>query len=167
MAVFAPSVILQQPQSTPLLPLNSNQWSTGICDCFDECNVCCFATWCFPVFACSTAYDFGECFCLPMLDYLSCSLHVPLISLALRAAVRNRYGIQGDLATDCLYSTFCNVCSWCQIAREIKRRRAPCTIVNAQTALITAPPVATATCMAVLPSQATMITHSVTTNRMG
>lgn len=42
--LFAPSLILQQPQSTPLLCVNSNQWTTGICDCFDQCHVCEFVT---------------------------------------------------------------------------------------------------------------------------
>ena len=36
------------------------------------------------------------------------------------------------MTADCVYATFCNVCSWCQVAREIKRRKQTHTIINAQ-----------------------------------
>ncbi|XP_042258052.1 placenta-specific gene 8 protein-like [Thunnus thynnus] len=135
----------QQPQPQPptLIAVHSNQWSTGICDCFDDLNVCCFAYWCFPCFACKTTSEFGECFCLPLLDMLWTSTQmaciptcIPPISMSLRVAVRNRYGIQGDMTADCVYATFCNVCSWCQVAREIKRRKQTHTIINAQPGLM-------------------------------
>ncbi|XP_051284932.1 placenta-specific gene 8 protein [Dicentrarchus labrax] len=128
-----------QPQAPTLVAVQSNQWSTGICDCFDDLNVCCFAYWCFPCFACNTTSEFGECCCLPLLDLMwnavqmmfvpSCT---PPVSMSMRVAVRTRYGIQGDLSSDCMYATFCNVCSWCQIAREMKRRKQPLTVVSAQ-----------------------------------
>ncbi|KAI1898574.1 hypothetical protein AGOR_G00073750 [Albula goreensis] len=123
-----------------------NQWSTGICDCFDDLFVCCTAYWCFPCFACKTASDFGECFCLPLLDALWTStllvgapVCVPPVAMAMRVGVRNRYDIQGDMCSDCIYATFCNMCSWCQLAREIKRRNQPLTIINSQPTVIASP----------------------------
>lgn len=43
---------------------------------------------------------------------------------------------QGSLTDDCFYATFLSVCSWCQMAREIKRRKTTLAVVNAQPALI-------------------------------
>ncbi|XP_018522628.1 placenta-specific gene 8 protein-like [Lates calcarifer] len=125
----------QQPQPPTLVAVHSNQWSTGICDCCSDLDVCCFACWCFPCFTCSTMSTFGENFCLPLLDMmLSTQPCTPPVSMSMRVAVRSRYGIQEDMTSDCMYATFCNTCSWCQIAREIKRRKQTLTIINAQPA---------------------------------
>ncbi|KAL6490833.1 hypothetical protein MHYP_G00011780 [Metynnis hypsauchen] len=174
MATLASCVVYQQPQPSSLVTIYSNQWSTGICDCFDDFNVCCFAAWCFPVFACSTVSDFGEFCCLPILDFpcfiaqcFGFCCYTPPISIALRASVRNRYGIQGELASDCLYATFCNVCSWCQIAREIKRRRTTFTLVNTQPTVIAPPPMMVAPQAAVMASQSTMTSQTTVTAQVG
>uniref|UniRef100_A0AAQ6ISN8 Plac8 onzin related protein 2 n=1 Tax=Anabas testudineus TaxID=64144 RepID=A0AAQ6ISN8_ANATE len=124
-------VINNQPRQSPtVISVQSNQWSTGICDCFDDLEICCFASWCLPCFACKTASDFGECFCLPLLDMvflafqmLLCPTCIPPVSMSMRVAVRHHYKIQGDMCGDCVYTTFCNICSWCQMAREIKRHK--------------------------------------------
>ncbi|MBN3315244.1 CNFNA protein, partial [Atractosteus spatula] len=88
----------------------------------------CFAFWCFPCFACKTAKDFGECLCLPLLDF---SGIVPPITMAMRVGARHRYGIEGTMCKDCLYATFCPWCSWCQISREMKMRNEQIILVNA------------------------------------
>ncbi|XP_071187491.1 uncharacterized protein [Salvelinus alpinus] len=122
---------------------HSNQWSTGICGCFDDLQVCCFAYWRFPCFACTTTSEFGECFCLPLLDVLmgftqlvGVSSCTPPVSMSMRVAVCNRYAIHGDIMADCVYSTFCNICPWCQMPREIKRRRQTFTVITAQSAML-------------------------------
>ncbi|XP_053485359.1 PLAC8-like protein 1 isoform X2 [Ictalurus furcatus] len=69
----------------------------------------------------TTSRAAGGCVCLPLLDCVSC---VPPASLAMRAAVRERYGIEGSLYSDCFYGCCCYPLSWCQISREIKRRAA-------------------------------------------
>jgi len=51
----------------------------------------CFALCCLPVFTCKVTSAAGACPCLPLLDCISC---VPPASLAMRASVRERYGIQ-------------------------------------------------------------------------
>uniref|UniRef100_A0A674EAK8 Plac8 onzin related protein 6 n=1 Tax=Salmo trutta TaxID=8032 RepID=A0A674EAK8_SALTR len=106
----------------------------------------CFAYWYFPCFACTTTSVFGECFCLPLLDVLmgftqlvEVSSCTPPVYMSMRVAVRNRYAIHvayGTLCKDCVYSTFCNICSWCQLAWEIKRRRQTFTVINAQSTML-------------------------------
>ncbi|CAH2272380.1 Hypothetical predicted protein [Pelobates cultripes] len=114
------------------------EWSTGICDCCDDCSICCLAFWCFPCFQCKTSDDFGECLCLPLLEagclgYTGISGSTPCISLSMRAAARERYRIHGSICNDCCLVCWCYQCSWCQIAREIKKRKQPFTLVTAQT----------------------------------
>ncbi|KAB5579193.1 hypothetical protein PHYPO_G00192280 [Pangasianodon hypophthalmus] len=122
-------MVVQQP--SPVVVVNtthSNQWSSGICDCCDNLADCCFAFWCFPCFACNTASNFGECLCLPMLDYGP----IPPITLAMRASMRERYGIQGSICNDCIYSFFCLPCVWCQMSREMRARKQSVTVINAR-----------------------------------
>uniref|UniRef100_A0A8C7T8S4 Uncharacterized protein n=1 Tax=Oncorhynchus mykiss TaxID=8022 RepID=A0A8C7T8S4_ONCMY len=87
----------------------------------------CFAYWCFPCFAYTTS-KFGECFCLPLLDILMGFTQLVWVS-------SRTPRVHGDMMADCVYSTFCNICSWCQLAREIKRRRQTITVINAHSRL--------------------------------
>uniref|UniRef100_A0A672LIT1 Cornifelin homolog A-like n=1 Tax=Sinocyclocheilus grahami TaxID=75366 RepID=A0A672LIT1_SINGR len=105
----------------------SNQWSSGICDCCQDVPECCFSFWCFPCFACATARKHGECLCLPLLDGFGC---IPPITMAMRVSVRTRYGIQGTICKDCVYSTFCGVCAWCQMSREMNVRENNISLVH-------------------------------------
>ncbi|KAL4631104.1 hypothetical protein GN956_G14860 [Arapaima gigas] len=123
---MATRIVVQQPQAVTVA-VQSNQWSTGICDCCEDMADCCFSFWCFPCFTCKVSKDHGECLCLPLLDY-GC---IPPVSLAMRVSVRQRYGITGSICNDCLYSTFCVPCSWCQISREMKIRQQPVIITSA------------------------------------
>ncbi|XP_036403524.1 cornifelin homolog B-like [Megalops cyprinoides] len=117
-------LVLQQPpgvQSQRAGGVQAGQWSTGLCDCYEDMNDCCCALWCLPVFACKTSSAAGACACLPLLDCVGC---VPPASLAVRATVRERFGIQGNVWSDCFFGCCCYALSWCQISREIKRRAA-------------------------------------------
>uniref|UniRef100_A0A674N349 Plac8 onzin related protein 3 n=2 Tax=Takifugu rubripes TaxID=31033 RepID=A0A674N349_TAKRU len=105
----------------------AHRWSSGICDCWSDLPQCCFAFWCFPCFACITAREAGECLCLPLLDAFGA---IPPITTALRVSVRQQYGIEGSICNDCVYACFCGPCSWCQISREMKKRKNPITIAN-------------------------------------
>uniref|UniRef100_A0A8C1XPF6 Plac8 onzin related protein 5 n=1 Tax=Cyprinus carpio TaxID=7962 RepID=A0A8C1XPF6_CYPCA len=88
---------------------------------------CCFAFWCFPCFACATSRKHGECLCLPLLDGFGC---IPPITMAMRVSMRSRYGIQGTIFNDCLYSTFCGICTWCQMSREMNVREQNVNLVH-------------------------------------
>uniref|UniRef100_A0A8C6WPU2 Plac8 onzin related protein 3 n=1 Tax=Neogobius melanostomus TaxID=47308 RepID=A0A8C6WPU2_9GOBI len=99
-----------------------NQWSSGICDCFEDVPMCCFAFWCIPCFTCKTSMDAGECMCLPLLDAFGL---IPPMTTAMRVSVRRRYGIEGNICQDCVYSCCCGPCTWCQVARELKHSVLP------------------------------------------
>ncbi|XP_061092482.1 cornifelin-like [Conger conger] len=150
---MATNVVIQQSQVPTVMAGQFNDWSTGICECFDDMAICCFGYWCPLCFACKTSTDFGECVCLPVMDSLwtiticfGVPTCVPPVAFAMRVGARNRYNIQGDMCTDCITATFCNTCSWCQIAREIKRHKRNMTVVNAQPNVI-APVVINSTVM--------------------
>ncbi|KAG8006274.1 hypothetical protein GBF38_005511 [Nibea albiflora] len=81
-------VIQAQPES---MVQEAGQWSTGLCECYKDVGDCCFALCCLPVFTCKVTRAVGACTCLPLLDCIGC---VPPASLAMRASVRQRYGIQ-------------------------------------------------------------------------
>ncbi|XP_036381551.1 cornifelin homolog B-like [Megalops cyprinoides] len=121
-------LVIQQPQPV-VETVQSNQWSSGICDCWEDKANCCFAFWCLPCFTCKTSQDYGQCLCLPLLDLGI----VPPITLSMRVSMRKQYGITGTICNDCLYATFCRACTWCQMAREMKQRFQPIVLINAKT----------------------------------
>ncbi|XP_034387299.1 placenta-specific gene 8 protein-like [Cyclopterus lumpus] len=116
-------------------------WESGLCDCFEDASTCCYGFWCCPCLACTVSGKFGENRCLPLCD-ICCSmtfgagtgltLVVPPAVLALRVAMRNRYGIKGSVCKDIAVSCFCSWCSWCQMHREIKHRTQNFTIITVQ-----------------------------------
>ncbi|KAJ3585047.1 hypothetical protein NHX12_013770 [Muraenolepis orangiensis] len=113
--------VLNQPK--PFIGTTAaNDWSSGICDCFDDLPQCCLAFWCLPCFTCKTSYEAGECVCLPLLDVFGL---IPPITTALRVSVRHRYGIEDTVCHDCVLACCCMPCTWCQIARELKTRAMP------------------------------------------
>ncbi|KAM9500622.1 cornifelin homolog B-like isoform 1-T2 [Clarias gariepinus] len=123
-------MVVQQPQAVAARNMtNSSQWSSGVFDCCDNVAECCFSFWCFPCFTCSTAKKFGECLCLPMLDGFGC---IPPITLAMRASLRQRYGIEGSICNDCICSFFCLSCVWCQMSREMKARNQPVMLLHSR-----------------------------------
>ncbi|XP_043997134.1 cornifelin homolog B-like [Gambusia affinis] len=126
------TIVIQQPPPTQVVEvMNPREWSSGLFDCLGDLKTCCFAYWCFPCFACKTSKDYGEHLCLPLLDMFG--VCVPPITLAMRVSLRHRYGIDGSLPNDCVLSSFCTVCIWCQMAREIEKRNAP-VMISAKTA---------------------------------
>ncbi|KAM9728817.1 cornifelin homolog B [Menidia menidia] len=122
-------MVVRQPQ--PVMEAqDSDEWGSEICDCCDDIPQCCFAFWCCPCFACITSRKYDEPLCLPLLDVFSG--FIPAITMSTRVSMRHRYGIRGTMCRDCVYSTFCAPCSWCQMAREIERRKIPIVMVKAR-----------------------------------
>uniref|UniRef100_A0A8C4S169 Placenta associated 8, tandem duplicate 1 n=1 Tax=Erpetoichthys calabaricus TaxID=27687 RepID=A0A8C4S169_ERPCA len=70
----------------------------------------CYGICCFPCMACSNAAAMNEC-CL-----CGCSF-------ALRGVYRTRYNIKGSLMKDFLCVHFCMLCTVCQLARDIEKRK--------------------------------------------
>uniref|UniRef100_A0A3P9NYC3 Plac8 onzin related protein 3 n=1 Tax=Poecilia reticulata TaxID=8081 RepID=A0A3P9NYC3_POERE len=126
-------------QANPVMMANQNSsllsvaWKSGLFDCFEDVNTCCYGFWCCPCLACTVSRRFGENYCLPLCDMLTpavlspCGvpLFVPPAALSLRASIRNKHGLKGSLCEDILASCCCVWCSWCQMHRELKDLHAP------------------------------------------
>ncbi|KAM4749442.1 cornifelin homolog [Rhinophrynus dorsalis] len=140
--ITQPGIITTQVVSTA----PGTRWSSGMCDCCDDCGICCCALWCFPCMQCRTVSEFGECLCLPLLEIMNIGCMgfnwtCPPITIALRSATRERYKIKGSICDDCVRSCFCYSCTWCQIAREIKKREGRSTVTTAHTTIISNAPI--------------------------
>ncbi|XP_057677581.1 cornifelin homolog [Corythoichthys intestinalis] len=123
-------VVVQQPESVN--GLEFNQWGSKICDCCDDLRMCCFAFWCPICFESLTLNKLGESYLLSLVDY-TLSPFVPAITMAARQSMRHLYGIEGSMCNDCVLSTFCRWCVWCQMAREMKKRSSQIVFVNDHT----------------------------------
>ncbi|MBN3289487.1 CNFN protein, partial [Polypterus senegalus] len=117
------NVIQAQPSALIVQTSHQSNWSTGLCNVCADISVCCCGLFCMPCLQCQTTSNFGEGCCLPLLDpcILSGSSLSP-VSLAMRAAIRERYGIQGSICDDCCVLCCCFYCAWCQMAREVQIR---------------------------------------------
>ncbi|KAK1800719.1 hypothetical protein P4O66_005910, partial [Electrophorus voltai] len=125
-ATMTTKMVFAQPQ--PVLDAReSDEWTSGICDCCDNKPQCCFAFWCCPCFACVKTRKYGQCLCLPLLDIFG-PAHPA--TLAMRVSMRHRYGIKGTICKDCAIATFCTACAWCQMAREMDSRAIPIALVG-------------------------------------
>ncbi|KAM4620462.1 cornifelin homolog A-like [Polymixia lowei] len=115
------NVVVAQPQ--PLRTYTeTDEWTSGICDCCDDVPDCCFWFWCCPCHACITTKQFGQCLCLPLLDIFGC---IPPVTMSIRVSMRQRYGIKGNMCKDCVCATCCQPCVWGQMSREMKSRAIP------------------------------------------
>uniref|UniRef100_A0A672S0Y7 Cornifelin homolog B-like n=1 Tax=Sinocyclocheilus grahami TaxID=75366 RepID=A0A672S0Y7_SINGR len=109
------TVVVQQPLGKDRM----EAWNSGICDCCEDLNSCCFAYWCFPCFTCATTGNFGESTCLPLLDIFG-----PALMAAFGIGLfRYKYHIGGSICEDIMMTCCCIWCSWCQMSREIKARK--------------------------------------------
>uniref|UniRef100_A0A8C1HGZ3 Placenta-specific gene 8 protein-like n=2 Tax=Cyprinus carpio TaxID=7962 RepID=A0A8C1HGZ3_CYPCA len=125
------------------MPMRSG-WNSGICDCCQDLNSCCYGFWCFPCFTCSTTGEFGDSTCLPLLDIFGPGIMaafgvpvcVPPVSLGMRVAVRHKYDIGMSFSfpytsePDIMVTCCCIWCSWCQMSREIKARKQTVTVLT-------------------------------------
>ncbi|TMS14247.1 cornifelin homolog B [Larimichthys crocea] len=122
------TLVIKQPQ--PVMEArDSDEWGSGICDCCQDMPECCFAFWCCPCFACKTTKAYGQCLCLPLLDMFGM---IPVTTMSMRVSMRQRYGIKGTMCKDCLYAACCLSCSWCQMSREMRRRKIQVVLVSAK-----------------------------------
>ncbi|CAF1010493.1 unnamed protein product [Adineta steineri] len=101
-----------------------NQWSSGLFDCFNDCNICLYGYCCTPCLYGENAekIDGSSCCGSCCIWYLLSSVSLCCIAhMGKRQALRNRFGLPED-CNDCAATTFCIPCAVCQEARELKFR---------------------------------------------
>ncbi|XP_071834179.1 cornifelin homolog A-like [Apostichopus japonicus] len=116
----AQTVVTNQPRTNqPLLHINDpnfprgvgRPWTTDLFDCFADPIICLLA--CFlPCHICMMSQQMGEHVCMP--------LCVPGNLLTMRSYFRGKHNIEGNLISDCCSTIWCQPCTECQLAREIK-----------------------------------------------
>ncbi|KAF3841150.1 hypothetical protein F7725_007012 [Dissostichus mawsoni] len=106
-AIMTSKMVISQPQ--PVMDArDSDEWGSGICDCFQN---------------------------VPELSLSPPVGHVwfcPSATMSMRVSMRQRYGIKDTMCRDCLFATFCSSCSWCQMSREMRRRNLQVVLVSAK-----------------------------------
>ncbi|PAN06699.1 hypothetical protein GQ55_1G276400 [Panicum hallii var. hallii] len=103
-------------------------WSTGLCNCFDDCGNCCVTCLC----PCIT---FGQIAEIIDRGSTSCGTSGALYALIMlltgcqcvfscfyRAKMRAQYGLRESPCADCCVHCFCECCALCQEYRELKKR---------------------------------------------
>ncbi|KAB1212605.1 Cell number regulator 10 [Morella rubra] len=114
------------------------QWSSGLCDCFNDPSNCCL-TWCCPCVTfgrIAEVTDRGQTSCFMAgliyvaLAYVGCQC---LYSMTYRSKLRGSYSLPEDPCGDCCVHLWCDACALCQEHRELKARgldpaigRTPC-----------------------------------------
>ncbi|XP_020588608.1 protein PLANT CADMIUM RESISTANCE 3-like [Phalaenopsis equestris] len=131
---YAPPMATGFPAGAPPMPMPGfppqapAQWSTGLCDCFDDCSSCCL-TFCCPCItfgriaeiadrgstACGTA---GALYVL-IAAITGCQC---LYSCAYRSKLRALYALPESPCNDCLVHCCCEACALCQAYRELQNR---------------------------------------------
>lgn len=98
----------------------SEYWHSGLCDCTDDCCLCCTACWCPCIQFGTNEEKLGEgncCLCCTFYYFFSGFSFCFLWNQ--RSKVRAKYGIVGSGCNDCCVASFCSSCSLCQVSREI------------------------------------------------
>uniref|UniRef100_UPI00398F38CB PLAC8-like protein 1 n=1 Tax=Pristiophorus japonicus TaxID=55135 RepID=UPI00398F38CB len=104
------TVIIQQPMSQ--LNAGTGNWSTGLCNIFEDMSVCCCGFLCPMFMGCYLASSYGESCCVGML---------PGGMTALRTHMRLSYGIQGTICGDAMMTCCCGTFETCRMAREMRK----------------------------------------------
>ncbi|KNC47176.1 uncharacterized protein AMSG_03604 [Thecamonas trahens ATCC 50062] len=99
-------------------------WSNGLCDCFSDCGLCFKTMCCGPcqLAKARAALAGHECGIGDLIPSLCCYM---CCSMQTRSDVRQKYGIDGSIVTDCLFTLCLNLCSSVQVYRELEGRGEP------------------------------------------
>ncbi|CAF0996560.1 unnamed protein product [Adineta steineri] len=110
------------PESNIVLP---SEWNTGLCDCFDDTNICLYGLFC-PCFLFGNnvkrtpSITTWRCPCF-LYGYNIICLNCWYIHKRQRLNIRLAYGLPSGCG-DCPTATFCGPCALCQEARELNIR---------------------------------------------
>ncbi|CAJ2676100.1 unnamed protein product [Trifolium pratense] len=111
------------PPSKPLV-----EWSTNLCNCCSNVEICCLTFWCPCITfgrvaeiidkgSTSCGYS-GTLYTLISLVLGCCCLY----SCCYRSKMREQYGLKGNDCTDCMIHCCCETCALCQEYRELHNR---------------------------------------------
>jgi len=121
---MAQQVVVQQPGvqqsfvvSQQVVVQQEREWSTGIFECHKEIKSCLLGFFCMPCFACCLAARMGESCCV--------ASSVPGGLIAMRAVLRTKHAIRGNICGDCCEMACCTPCSLCQMSREMDAVKYP------------------------------------------
>ncbi|XP_054786112.1 cell number regulator 2-like [Prosopis cineraria] len=108
-------------------PPRHGQWTTGLCECFEDPGNC-LLTSCFPcvTFGLSAeVIDKGNTSC-PCAGFVFCCMAymgcVCLYSCTYRSKLRRLFDLPEEPCNDCCVHYWCTVCAICQEYRELKAR---------------------------------------------
>nr|CAB3232007.1 cornifelin homolog [Phallusia mammillata] len=104
------TVIVTQPRS------GDRQWSSGICDCLSDFEMCLYTIYCGICLHCAVAKK---------LDESGCSGACLSGQVALRTKYRLRHKIRGNILDDMCVVTWCNGCALGQILRDMEKGMYP------------------------------------------
>ncbi|XP_058108976.1 protein PLANT CADMIUM RESISTANCE 2-like [Magnolia sinica] len=120
---YGASIPAFQIQSQPPGP-----WSSGLCDCGEDCGSCCLTCWC-PCITFgriaeiidrgSTSCGASGAFYTLLMCLTGCHC---LYSCFYRSKLRQQYSLKETPCCDCLVHCFCESCALCQAYRELKHR---------------------------------------------
>ncbi|ELU00487.1 hypothetical protein CAPTEDRAFT_167063 [Capitella teleta] len=114
MPPLAQTTVLVQPQQVQVnLP---QSFSTGLCACFDDMEICCLGTFVPCVLGCQLADAMNESCCVA--NCLAFGL------MGMRVKTRMQYNIGGTICSDWCTDAYCGLCVKCQLARELRAKGA-------------------------------------------
>eukprot|EP00301_Raphidiophrys_heterophryoidea_P025750 c8710_g1_i2.p1 GENE.c8710_g1_i2~~c8710_g1_i2.p1 ORF type:complete len:120 (-),score=26.07 c8710_g1_i2:258-584(-) len=107
----------------------TDQWSTGLCDCWGDCRLCCLVTWCGPCVIGQVASllqtgdpgsfvgDTNTFLVIMLLGLSGFSIVIPFLTCTQRTKIRAKYNLPAQPCNDCCLHFFCGSCA---IAQEWK-----------------------------------------------
>ncbi|CAM0877647.1 unnamed protein product [Alopecurus aequalis] len=103
-------------------------WSSGLCDCCDDCELCCITCWC----PCITFGKVAEIVDRGSTSCVSAGALYTLLALltgcqwvyscTYRAKLRAQYELPDEPCCDCCVNFCCEPCALCQEYKELKAR---------------------------------------------
>ncbi|XP_059655363.1 cell number regulator 2-like [Cornus florida] len=110
--------------------MDSSNWSTGLCDCFSDCRVCCLTFFC----PCITFGRIAEilsrgstscCVSGTMCTLMGGTHHLAFHNFytsTYRTKLKKHYSIEPNQCEDCLIHMCFQKCALCQEYRELQQR---------------------------------------------
>src|SRR5688500_12555430 len=98
----------------------SGDWSSNLCDCFDDMNSCCLTYWCpcYQVGLNKATVDGRECHCCDC--FMATGPTMPTAAYYNRTQIKAKYGLRQDPCADCCLTVWCLVCTICQHSRHLR-----------------------------------------------